>query len=175
MITLDIARRSMRNLNQSKIRTILTAGAIGIAAFALALTIALGASLNNIAEQLFFSGVSATAIQITARPPENSGFTGIINPDEIPEYTETSRQDLVVGQFLGNIKAAQIEELKKIEGVARVDLPYEQGVNAKYISAADIESAGCYHKFFIICGRNIFSIHPLPHKASQHELRPRFF
>lgn len=128
MHTLDLTKRALRNLNQAKLRTLLTAGAMGVGAFALTLTLALGTSLNNLSERLLFQATNRNFITVTARQPQFEAT----DPNAPQEYKEGGAGSSNPFSFR-MITAADIAEIEKIDGVIEVRRDYAPGTNAQYI------------------------------------------
>ncbi len=153
----DILRRSGRNLRQAKARTILTALAIGVGAFALTLTLAAsnGAKtfVSNIVEENF-----DPAELIVAK--DEGLFTGSVDTSRPREYSES------FGNSLSSAGApTQIEYLtekdigiiRNIEGVENVRL--DLIVNLQYITrpeqkkyVATIQAENPFQKINFIAG-----------------------
>lgn len=131
MNSFDISKRSFRNLDQARLRTFLTSCAIGIGAFALAMTLSLGTSLNNLSEKLLFSGQDNTTLSVTAPIPDGP-FSG--SGDEPQEYKETDPTKASQNTFFPPLTSKKLDLLGSVEGVKSVERPYDLGIKALYIS-----------------------------------------
>jgi len=153
----DIFRRSGRNLRQAKARTVLTAMAIGVGAFALTLTLAASNGAKSFVNNIIQENFDPSEL-IVAR--EESLFTGSADNSKPQEYNENFGDSLsnagapVQIQYLS---ASDVDALKKIDGVESVRL--DLVVNLQYITRSDqkkfigtIQALSPYQKVDIIAG-----------------------
>ncbi len=157
MYVSDIFRRSGRNLRQAKARTILTAMAIGVGAFALTLTLAASNGAKSFVNNIIQENFDPSEL-IVAR--EESLFTGSTDNSKPQEYNENFGDGVsnagapVQIQYLS---AGDVETLKKIDGVESVRLGV--AVNLQYITRPDqkkyvgtIQALSQYQKVDIVAG-----------------------
>lgn len=127
----DVLRRSGRNLRQAKARTILTALAIGVGAFALTLTLAAsnGAKtfVNNIIEENF-----DPAELIVAKDEATFNGADTSKPQEYDDSFGASVSNAGAPTQIKRLDNDDIIALRKIEGVENVRL--EIIVNLQYIT-----------------------------------------
>ena len=128
----DIFRRSGRNLRQAKARTVLTALAIGVGAFALTLTLAAsnGAKsfVNNVIQENFDPSELIVA-------KDDTLFTGSVDTSKPREYSESFGNGVSGAGAPTQVQYLTIndvEKLKTIEGVEKVRL--DLIVNLQYLT-----------------------------------------
>ncbi len=157
MYVSDIFRRSGRNLRQAKARTVLTAMAIGVGAFALTLTLAASNGAKSFVNNIVQENFDPSEV-IVAR--EESLFRGSADNSKPHEYSENFGNSLsnagapVQIQYLS---AKDVESIKKVEGVESVRLALV--VNLQYLTRAGqkkyigtIQSLSPYQKVEVVSG-----------------------
>lgn len=129
----DITRRALRNLWQARTRTILTALAIGIGAFSLAVTIALGTSLDILTKRLITRDAAANELQVQVFQAD-SGFGEA--PSEKPKEFDPNKRVGEQGSFgpPPTLKQADLTDIDAVEGVARIDRRAEFTVPLRYLT-----------------------------------------
>lgn len=121
MRTLDILSTANANLRRSKLRTFLTLLAISIGTFTLALSLGLGQGVRNYISSQLGEYSSVNLYQVTRQGANN--FSSGLGNNQPKEYdpNQTANSSSFSQNFL---KDSEIEALKKVDGVASVQLPY---------------------------------------------------
>lgn len=131
----DSIIRSGRNLRTAKVRTILTAMAIGVGAFTLALTLAAGNGVRDYTDKLVASNYDPAELFV-GRDPEVANSTGAPS-DEPQEYDESvaalSLGDGVSTFQLKRVTQEDVEELRSLPYIEQLRENYQ--VNVRYITA----------------------------------------
>lgn len=141
MRMLDIVRRSGRNLRQAKVRTFLTASALAIGGFTLALTLAASDGARAYADRLVSSNFDPTTL-LVAKDDSVFSFGG--GQDTKPqEYDPASVSLTGDGNFrIKRLSKQDVEQLKKVPGVERVSIQYS--ITAQYITRLGVTNAKNY-------------------------------
>lgn len=130
---IDIARRSGRNLRTAKVRTLLTALAIGVGGFTLALTLAAGNGARDYANRLISSNFDPAEL-IVGRDKEisNNGTPS----DKPQEYDETVASINAGGPNsslqVKRVTQQDVDQLRSLPYVEQVREAYQ--INVRYIS-----------------------------------------
>jgi putative ABC transport system permease protein len=125
MRTIDIARRSARNLNQSKGRTFLTSLAIAVGAFTLTLSLAAGEGAREYADKIIKSNIDPQSVFVTKeKMRENGPMAGGLR-----EYSENSVA--YGGITMQSLTDKDIDLLASLKDVERVLPTYL--ISARYI------------------------------------------
>lgn len=128
----DTVKRSGRNLKSAKARTLLTALAIAVGAFTLALTLAAGNGLRAYTDRLIKSNFDPTELFV-GRDPEiaNNG-----TPSQTPKEFDDSIASVSIGGQsqlqLKRVTAADVESLKKLPYVEQVRENFQ--INIRYVT-----------------------------------------
>lgn len=127
----DVLKRSGRNLRQAKARTILTALAIGVGAFALTLTLAASNGAKSFVNNVIAENFDPSEL-IVAK--DESLFSGAdtSKPKEYNDNFGDSIGNAGAPTQIARLDAADIEKLKTIDGVENVRL--EIVLNLQYIT-----------------------------------------
>lgn len=127
----DIVRRSGRNLRQAKARTILTALAIGVGAFALTLTLAASNGAKTFVNGVISENFDPAEL-IVAK--DDSLFNGVDSstPQEYDDSFGDGLSDAGAAVQVKRLDEADIEAISKLEGVENVRL--EIVINLLYLS-----------------------------------------
>ncbi len=147
MKNLDIIRRSGRSLRQAKIRTFLTASAIGVGAFALTLTLAASNGAQAYVNKIISNNFDPAELVVT----NDASVLGQTGGSSKPRQYDPSFSN--VNNTAGantQIKELTDNDLAKIQAVTGVDqvrkavspqLQYISGLNGKkYVAAANVFS-----------------------------------
>ena len=124
----DITIRAGRSLKQAKARTLLTSLAIGVGAFTIVLSLAVGAGGRAYTSNIVSSNTNARAIYISAKQDEGNDISKPKKYTEDPTMTMGGGN----GPTIKLMKRTDIEKISKISGVSSVT-PYYM-VSAKYIT-----------------------------------------
>lgn len=128
----DVIKRSGRNLRQAKARTILTALAIGVGAFALTLTLAASNGAKSFVDNIISENFDPAEL-IVAK--DESLFRGNVDTTKPQEYSENFGDGLsnagapIQVQYL---TAQDVENIKQIDAIESVRL--ELVINLQYIT-----------------------------------------
>lgn len=109
---LDSVKRSARNLANAKMRTFLTAMAIGIGAFAMTLSFAAGEGVRGYVTNMLEANANENAIFVTKDVDLTSGIT---EPEVISEYNETN-----TSMHGGNYETLSIDDVEFLENHEKV-------------------------------------------------------
>ncbi len=131
MKTTDIIIRAGRSLKQAKARTLLTSLAIGVGAFTIILSFALGNGVRLFINETVTSNVDDRSIIIAPKPDTNSDLS------KPQKYSENSNVQYVGRLTVTYLKQDDMDKISNIEGVQSVT-PYYQ-VSPKYITTAGQE------------------------------------
>lgn len=121
----DIARRSSRNLRTAKVRTLLTALAIGVGGFALTLTLAAGNGAREYTDKLISSNFDPAELLVGRdREVSNSG-----TPNQTPQEYDETIGSISAGGPNSNIQVKRVtqEDVEQIRS-----LPYIESVRESY-------------------------------------------
>jgi putative ABC transport system permease protein len=124
MKTRDIVRRAGRSLSQAKARTLLTSLAISVGAFTVTLALAAGAGSQAYTDSLIKNNGDARNLSVYAKVEAEQDSD---KPKEYGVETSHSRRGLLT--------AADIEKIKKIDGVAEINPAYS--VSAAYMTRGE--------------------------------------
>ncbi len=135
MRIIDIIRRSGRNLKSSKTRTILTALAIAVGAFTLALTLAASNGIRSYTDELISSSFDPAEL-IVGRDKEISN-TGA--PSDKPQEYDESVASISFGGpgtslQVKRVSLADIEAMRKLPYVEQVRENFQ--INIRYITSS---------------------------------------
>ena len=122
----DITIRAGRSLKQAKARTLLTSLAIGVGAFTIVLSLAVGAGGREYANTIISSNVNDKAIYVQAKQDENN------DSSKPKKYSEDPTVSFGPGPTINLLKKSDIAIISKINGVASAT-PYYM-INIKYIT-----------------------------------------
>lgn len=153
----DVIRRSGRNLRQAKARTILTALAIAVGAFALTLTLAASNGAKS-----FVTGIIQDTFDpaelIVAKDDETFDGTDTSKPKEYDASYGAGMSDAGALTQIKKLDANDVTMLKSIEGVENVRL--ELVVNLQYITRpgqkkyiATIQAENPFQKIDLLAGK----------------------
>lgn len=123
MKTLDIAKRSFKNLKQAKGRTILTALAISVGAFTICTALAAGNGARQMTDAMVASSGDESAVHVYLNIGGDNPFESDANAsDELPEYStsSTTKDASNAASPSGLMSAADLERFKSIEHVTFV-------------------------------------------------------
>lgn len=131
MRVIDIATTANSNLRRSKLRTFLTLLAIGIGTFTLALSLGLGEGVRSyITSQLGeFENVNLYAVSKQGA----NDFSGAFGNGDPKPYDPNQTNASDFNQIF--LSEADIAEIKAVEGVASLQIPYTPSFN--YITASN--------------------------------------
>lgn len=132
MKLVDIMKRSGRNLRQAKVRTLLTALAIAVGGFTLALTLAAATGARNYADNLIESNFDPNAV-IVAKDESAFGM----GDTSVREYDESL--GAAYGMQFQMLRSQDIETLRGMEHVGQITEGYMN--EALYVTR---EGAGDY-------------------------------
>lgn len=133
MRLIDVVARSGRNLRSAKIRTILTALAIAVGGFTLAITLAAGNGLRNYTDKLVATNFDPSEILI-GRDPE---FSNTGAPKSEPKEYDESVGSMQLGGGQGNLQLKQVtkEDVEQIKSEPYVESVRESfQINLRYIT-----------------------------------------
>ncbi len=131
MKTLDIVRRAGRSLKQAKIRTLLTALAIGVGAFTLTLTLAASTGTKAFINQVISDNFDPAELIVT-KDEQIIGNGDTSKPREYdPNFGTSSSNSGAITQ-IKRLDQSDVDELRKVDGVESV----REGVavNANYVT-----------------------------------------
>lgn len=131
MKTLDIVSRAGRSLKQAKIRTLLTALAIGVGAFTLTLTLAASTGTKAFINQVISDNFDPAELIVT-KDEQVLGNGDTSKPREYdPNFGSSSSNSGAITQ-IKRLDQNDVDELRKVEGVESV----REGVavNASYVT-----------------------------------------
>lgn len=134
MKTIDIVRRAGRSLRHAKIRTILTALAIGVGAFTLTLTLAASTGAKTFVEQIISDNFDPAELIVT-KDEQVLGGSDTSKPREYdPDFGASASNAGALTQ-IKRLDQSDIEKLRATEGVELV----REGVavNLAYITRQD--------------------------------------
>jgi putative ABC transport system permease protein len=123
----DIATRSVRSLKQAKIRTLLTSLAIGVGAFTIVLSFAVGAGGRNYASDIISSNTNPRELFVQAEQDDEN------DPDKPKKYSESQISGFGDGFSMNVLKQEDIEKISEIDGVESVT-PIYSNILVKYIT-----------------------------------------
>lgn len=134
MKTFDIAKRSARNITQSKGRTLLTALAIAVGAFTIMMSLAAGTGTRQYLKNLVETNIDPQTI-IVSKGKGSMKTTG--SPDSLQEYTDGTATTSYNEKLLTD---ADIDKLKSMKNVVSVIPSYSvtpkwvqfEGIDQKY-------------------------------------------
>lgn len=133
MRTIDIMRRSGRNLRQAKMRTVLTALAIAVGGFTLTLTLAAATGARQYADNLIEANFDPNAVLVSK---DEAIFSGA-GDTSVREYDES-----LGAAFGAQFQMLDRQDVDKIQAMDHVDDVLEGYINeAQYITR---EGAGRY-------------------------------
>ncbi len=125
MKIVDISIRAARSLKQAKARTLLTSLAIGVGAFTIVLSLAVGAGGRNYADSVITSNTNPKGIFVQPKPDENN------DPSKPQKYFEGP--SIKYGTYTAKLLSQEdVDKIAKVEGVAKVSPAYS--INIKYIT-----------------------------------------
>ena len=131
MKLIDTVSRAGRNLRQAKIRTLLTSLAIGVGAFTITLSLAAGSGGRTFVEELVSANTNPSAVYV--QPKQESAVPGAPGTGGVQEYSDEPSVSFGGGFQLTLMRESDIDDIKKIKNVKRVDPIYN--LNAKYVTA----------------------------------------
>lgn len=120
----DVIRRAGRSLRQAKARTILTSLAIGVGAFTIVLSLALGAGGREYANDIISANTDERAVYVQAAQEMST------DPTAPREYSDDPQINYGGGVSMKLLDDEDIEKITSVEGVESV-LPY-YNVTLKY-------------------------------------------
>lgn len=123
----DITRRAGRSLKQAKARTLLTSLAIGVGAFTIVLSLAVGAGGRDYASDLISANTNEREIYIQAKQDNDT------DPSAPKEYNDDPMVNYGGGFSMRLLGEKDIDKIAKVDGVESV-LPY-YNVTLKYVTA----------------------------------------
>ena len=133
MKTTDLILRSGRTLKSAKVRTFLTAMAIGVGGFTLALTLAAGNGVRDYTSKLIQSNFDPAEL-IVGRDPEISNAGG---PSSTPKEFDETVGTITGGGGQNNIQVKRvtredIDEIKSLPDIEQVRESFQ--INVRYIT-----------------------------------------
>lgn len=129
MRLIDTIQRAGKSLKQAKARTLLTSLAIGVGAFTIVLSLAMGAGGRDYASDLISANTNEREIYIQAKQETDS------DPSAPKEYTDDPTVNYGGGFNMRLLGEKDIDKIASIKGVESV-LPY-YNVTLKYVTAED--------------------------------------
>lgn len=124
----DITIRAGRSLKQAKARTLLTSLAIGVGAFTIVLSLAIGAGGRAYAGDIISSNTNVREIMVQAKQDTEGSAPGITTKPQ--KYSEDPSISYRGGVNVKLLKQSDIEKIEKVSGV-KTTLPYYM-VSPKY-------------------------------------------
>lgn len=129
----DIIIRSARGLKRAKVRTLLTSLAIGVGAFTIVLSLAVGAGGRNYASDIIASNTNPLELFVQAKQDEAN------NSNRPKRYSADSKSVRLSNGFSSNVlKQSDIDKISKIENVKKVE-PIYSNISVEYISANEVD------------------------------------
>ena len=128
MRRLDIIRRAGRSLRQAKVRTLLTALAIGVGAFTVTISLAAGAGSRSYANQLIGSNIDPQSLFIAK--DKNLFGGGGVSAGGLNDYNpdSTTRN----GASFAELTQSDVKKLQSISSIKNVQPVYQ--VSALYVT-----------------------------------------
>lgn len=126
MRSIDIIKRAGKNLNQSKVRTMLTSLAIAIGAFAIITSLALGNGARDYISGLIGTNINEMTLQVNKQKMDPT--MGMGSGGGLKEYTENRDNAYNIEMLTKD----DIQKLEKVEGVKKV-FAYPS-LNVKYVT-----------------------------------------
>ena len=122
----DIVIRAGRSLRQAKARTLLTSLAIGVGAFTIVLSLAIGAGGRDYASNIITSNTNPQELFVQAKPDANN------DPTKPQKYTEGPTASY--GNYsVKLLSQADVDKIATVDGVDSVTPVYS--VKVQYITA----------------------------------------
>lgn len=134
MFISDIVRRSARSLRQAKVRTLLTAAAIGVGTFALTLTLAASNGAQSFVNRVISENFDPAEL-IVANDEAVLGRSDTTKPKEYDTSYSSSQSNAGAAIQVKQLTDADIAKLEEIPGVERVREGLQ--INLKYITRPD--------------------------------------
>lgn len=125
----DIAARSYKGLRQAKLRTILTSLAIGVGAFTIILSLAVGAGGRSYATKIISSNLNDKIVYITAKQENYDSSLP-------PIYSDDLSTNANGGQFVRLLDKDDVSKIQQIDGIKTV-YPY-LNMSSKYVTVDDL-------------------------------------
>lgn len=126
MKLIDITIRAGRSLKQAKARTLLTSLAIGVGAFTIVLSLAVGAGGREYASTLITSNTNPKELFVQPKPDENN------DPNKPQKYSDSPV--ISYGGFIAKLLSQNdVDKIAKTEGITSVTPIYN--VEIKYITS----------------------------------------
>jgi putative ABC transport system permease protein len=125
----DITIRAGRSLKQAKARTLLTSLAIGVGAFTIVLSLAIGAGGRAYAGDIISSNTNVREIMVQSKQDTEGSAPGITTKPQ--KYSDDPAINYGGGVSVKLLKQSDIDKVKKVAGVESV-LPYYM-VTPKYV------------------------------------------
>lgn len=123
----DIVIRAGRSLKQAKARTLLTSLAIGVGAFTIVLSLAVGEGGRNYANSVITSNTNPKNLFVQLKTDEKN------NPSKPQKYSEGP--SIKVGAFAtGLLSQDDVDKISKVKGVESVSPAYS--IDIKYVTSA---------------------------------------
>lgn len=158
MYVLDTLKRSGRNLRQAKARTILTAMAIGVGAFALTLTLAASNGAKTFVGDIISENFNPAELMI-AKDQETFDGPNTTEPKEFSDDFSTGLSNAGATIQVKKLTARDLQKIESIEGIESIRLDIT--VNLKYITRQDqkkyvatISALDPFRKFELLAGQN---------------------
>lgn len=152
----DILRRSGRNLRQAKARTVLTALAIGVGAFALTLTLAASNGAKSFVNGIINDNFDPSEL-IVAKTQETFDGVDTTKPKEYSNDFSASQSGAGALTQVQTLTAQDVATIRKIDGIENVRLGLS--VNLKYLTrpgqkkyVATIQARNPYQKLDLRAG-----------------------
>lgn len=124
----DITIRAARSLKQARARTLLTSLAIGVGAFTIVLSLAVGAGGRNYADSIIRSNTDPKGLFVQQKPDSNN------DPSKPQKYSDGP--SVKYGAYSAKLLSqADVDKIEKIDGVAKISPAYS--INIKYIIGAN--------------------------------------
>ncbi len=143
MKTVDIIRRSGRSLRQAKVRTFLTASAIGVGAFALTLTLAASNGAQAYVNKIISDNFDPAELVIANDPTVLAqGHSSGDNPKAYDDSYSNVNNQAGVSTQVKQLTDKDIMAIKKLAGVEQVreaitpQVKYVTGLNGKKYTAS---------------------------------------
>lgn len=122
----DITIRAARSLRQAKARTLLTSLAIGVGAFTIVLSLAVGAGGRHYADSVITSNTNPKNLFVQPKPDANN------DPSKPQKYSEGP--SVKYGAYTAKLLSqSDVDKIAKVDGVASVSPAYT--LNVKYIAS----------------------------------------
>lgn len=125
----DISIRSMRNLKQAKVRTILTSLAIAVGAFTITLSLALGAGGRSYTDQIISANTNTKELVVTKQPSKN---------EQGPQKYSENGSGIFISAPIGSTELLTEDDLNIIKDVSHVvSVSPNYNPQIKYVTRPD--------------------------------------